>query len=96
MEKLVQPGQKVVVVPTLAGGQAVFLTPDALLRKGMTFEEQSRWRDADLLVIYRRPSYWPEGLEEWIRSKPPIAVRQRDGVWLSAIWCGPKGSCADR
>ncbi len=96
IERLVKPGQKVAVVPTLAGGQAAFLTPPALLRQGMTFEEQSRWRDADWLVVYRRPSYWPEGLEDWIRSKPPVAVRRRDGVWLAAIWCGPKGSCADR
>ncbi|MBI1322278.1 phospholipid carrier-dependent glycosyltransferase [bacterium] len=96
IERLVKPGEKVAVVPTLAGGQAAFLTPDALLRKGMTFEEQSRWRDAHWLVIYRRPSYWPEGLDDWIRSKPPVAVRQRDGVWLAAIWCGPKGSCEDR
>lgn len=96
MEKLVKPGQKVVVVPTLAGGQAAFLTPDELLRKGLIFEEQTRWQEADWLVIYRRPAYWPEGLEAWIRSKPPVEVRQRDGVWLAAIWCGPKGACADR
>jgi 4-amino-4-deoxy-L-arabinose transferase-like glycosyltransferase len=93
LETEITPGMRVAVVPTLAMGQAVFLTPAPLLRKGITFEDQSQWRKVDRIVVYRRPAYWPEGLETWIRSKRPIAVRERDGVWLAAIWCGPEGTC---
>jgi len=92
-EREAKPGQKIVVVPTLAIGQAAFLTPSSLLKKGIVFEEQANWREADWIIVYRRPSYWPEGFAEWLSSRRPIHERRRDGVWLAGVWCGPKGSC---
>ncbi len=95
-EREAKPGQKIVVVPTLAVGQAAFLTPPSLLKKGIMFEEQGKWREADWIIVYRRPTYWPEGFSDWFASQRPILTRQRDGVWLAGVWCGPKGSCASQ
>ena len=80
----------VALVPTLHMNQAVFLTPAAMIRTGRVFGDQSAWREADLLVVYRRQAYWPEGVAEWIKAHPPLAVRSRNGVWLAGIWPGPR------
>jgi 4-amino-4-deoxy-L-arabinose transferase-like glycosyltransferase len=90
LSPLLQSGEVVAVVPTLAQSQAAFLTPPWLMRQGRLFRDQGDWRDADWLIVYRRSSYWPQGLAEWIETRRPAATRSRDGVWLAGIWPGPK------
>jgi 4-amino-4-deoxy-L-arabinose transferase-like glycosyltransferase len=84
-----QPGQTAALVPTLHYIQtSASLTP-ALYRLQIRLLEQSAARQADWLVISRRTAYWPPEIPGLIDSKPPVAVRARQGVWLSGIWAGP-------
>lgn len=83
-------GTVTAVVPTLHANQAVFLTPTSMARTGAVFRDQSAWMEADMLIVYRREAYWPEGLAEWLKSHEPLALRKRGGVWLAGIWPGPR------
>ncbi len=85
-------GTRVAVVPTLHHVQAASLMTPELLAKGMTLEDQSSWREADLLVVYRRTAYWPEGLADHLAATKPLRLNSRQGVWLSGIWPGPGSS----
>lgn len=89
LEQELRPGESAALVPTLHGGQAIFSTPYDMLQSGRTLEDQSAWKNAGLIVVYRRTAYWPEGLADWIRETDPIVTRRRDGVWLSGLWPGP-------
>lgn len=83
-------GDAVAVVPTLHQNQAIFFTPLELMKQGDLFRDQSAWREARYLVVYRRQSYWPAEFEAWIESHEPISLRSRNGIWLGGIWPGPK------
>jgi hypothetical protein len=83
-------GEMVAVVPTLHSTQSLFFMPLESMKQGDLFRDQSAWRDAQFLVVYRRQSYWPDEFAEWIKTHEPISLRSRNGVWLAGIWPGPK------
>jgi len=83
-------GTVTAVVPTLHANQAVFITPAAIVRSGEIFRDQSAWQEADILVVYRRQAYWPEGLAQWLATHEPLVLRSRGGVWLAGVWPGPR------
>ena len=83
-------GEVVAVVPTLHSTQSLFFMPLESMKQGDLFRDQSAWRDAHFLVVYRRQSYWPDEFAEWIKTHEPISLRSRNGIWLAGIWPGPK------
>lgn len=89
------PGAQAALLPTLHHIQAPAIMTPELLAKKMTMGDQSRWREADLLVVYRRTAYWPEGLSEHLAATRPLRLNSRQGVWLSGIWPGPSATPED-
>lgn len=89
LESTIQPGEKVSLVPTLHRGQALFSTPVTMIQKEQFLQDQSEWQRSDLIVVYRRQAYWPDGLKEWLRETKPLMLRKRDGTWVSGLWPGP-------
>jgi hypothetical protein len=85
-------GDRVALVPTLHHVQAPSLMTPGLLSKGVALGDQSSWREAEFLVVYRRTSYWPEGFGAYLATVRPLRLNSRQGVWLSGIWPGPAAS----
>jgi 4-amino-4-deoxy-L-arabinose transferase-like glycosyltransferase len=79
-------GQTASLIPTLHHLQPqASMTPSLFLLQSDFLREADAPR-TDWLVVYRRPSYWNRDLPAMIGSGNPIAVRSRQGVWLSAVW----------
>lgn len=95
LAKQQKPGQQASLLPTLHRGQALFSTPYELLQREQMLKDQSDWKNSSLIVVYRREAYWPDGLKQWLEANRPIAIREREGQWLSGIWPGPAGKASN-
>lgn len=86
LAKRAAPGDTAAVIPTLHHVQpASMMTPGLLERQVRLVPREERARSGWLLIS-RRTAYWPEGLAEELAGKQPVAVRSRQGVWLSGLW----------
>jgi hypothetical protein len=86
---LAGPGDPAALAPTLAPGQGAAATTRALARLPVVLGDQEAAPDAEWIVVYRRKAYWTPEIRELVRS-PPVALRARQGVWLSGLWHRPR------
>jgi 4-amino-4-deoxy-L-arabinose transferase-like glycosyltransferase len=86
-----RPGSSAALVPTLYGQQGLLTTNRALARAGIFLQDEQEAPRAEWIVLSRRTAYWrPEILERLEKGRGTrIAVRARQGVWLSALWHFP-------
>lgn len=74
------------LVPTLYPGQGIASTTRAMARRPLLLGDQESAPQARWLVVSRRTAYWSKGLRERLSKGRVIAVRTRQGVWLSAVY----------
>lgn len=86
LARLVTPGEKVALTPTLAPSQGLVLTTRGLLKRDVTIADQEALPGADWAIIHRREAYWNEGVEALVRSTPPEAISGVQGIWTAGIW----------
>jgi 4-amino-4-deoxy-L-arabinose transferase-like glycosyltransferase len=92
LARLVAPGEKVALVPTLAPSQGAVLTSRGLLARGVVIADQEGLPDADWVIVHRREAYWGENVRTLVRSMSPAATSEIRGTWLSGIWkVNPRG-----
>ncbi|MGE3822554.1 MAG: ArnT family glycosyltransferase [Isosphaeraceae bacterium] len=89
------PGETAALVPTLYPGQGIMTTSRALASRDLILADQEAWTSADWLVVSRRSAYLPPELVEALQGATPVAVRARQGVWLSALYRRPGRSPAN-
>ncbi|MFO0907230.1 MAG: glycosyltransferase family 39 protein [Isosphaeraceae bacterium] len=89
---VVPDGGQVALVPTLYPGQGLASTTRAMAARKLLLGDQETVPQAGWLVVSRRTAYWPEGLAERLARGRRVATRERDGVWLAAIYQVPLGS----
>ncbi len=82
----VQPGETVALVPTLHHIQPVATLTPALVAKNVRLLDQSAFESANWLIVSRREAYWPPNLKARLSTMRPVAIRSRDGVWLSGLF----------
>jgi 4-amino-4-deoxy-L-arabinose transferase-like glycosyltransferase len=80
-----RPGEAAALVPTLHHVQATACLTPALKARQIELVDQAAAPRAAWIVVYRRTAYWPRDLAKLLGQKPPVAIRARQGVWLSAI-----------
>ena len=86
-----QPGSTASLVPTLYPQQGILTTNRALAKAGIILQDQQEGTRSEWVVLSRRTAYWrPEITERLERGEGErIAVRSRQGTWLSALWHFP-------
>jgi hypothetical protein len=94
LDQLAREGQHsstAALVPTLYMRQGLLTTNRALARAGIILQDQQEGTRAEWVVMSRRAAYLPRDVLERIQSGKGkrIAVRSRQGVWLSALWHFP-------
>jgi hypothetical protein len=83
-----RPGATAALVPTLYQQQGIMTTNRALARAGIILQDEEEAVRAEWVVLSRRTAYPRAEIKEQIarREGERIAVRSRQGVWLSALW----------
>jgi 4-amino-4-deoxy-L-arabinose transferase-like glycosyltransferase len=84
------PGDRAALVPSLYPGQGLVSTTRPMIRRSLILEDETSAAVADWVVVSRRSAYWKP---EWIARLGEgrrVAVRARQGVWLSGLWQFPK------
>jgi 4-amino-4-deoxy-L-arabinose transferase-like glycosyltransferase len=86
-----QSGSTAALVPTLYAQQGILTTNRALAKAGIILQDEHEGTRAEWVVLSRRTAYWrPEITERLERGEGQrIAVRSRQGTWLSALWHFP-------
>jgi 4-amino-4-deoxy-L-arabinose transferase-like glycosyltransferase len=86
-----QSGDTAALVPTLYAHQGLLTTNRALARAGILLQDQHEGARAEWLVLSRRTAYWRPEIAKRLLSGggKRVAVRSRQGVWLSALWHFP-------
>jgi 4-amino-4-deoxy-L-arabinose transferase-like glycosyltransferase len=86
-----RPGASAALVPTLYPGQGILTTNRALARRKIILGDEQEATRAEWVVASRRMAYWRPDIRDRLAagSGEPVAVRTREGVWLSAIWHFP-------
>ena len=86
-----QPEATAALVPSLYPQQGLLTTNRALARVGIFLQDDQEAARAEWIVLSRRTAYWrPEVLERLENGHGQrIAIRARQGVWLSALWHFP-------
>ncbi len=86
-----QPEATAALVPSLYPQQGLLTTNRALARVGIILQDEQEAARAEWIVLSRRTAYWrPEVLERLEKGRGQrIAIRARQGVWLSALWHFP-------
>jgi hypothetical protein len=84
-------GATAALAPTLYPGQGILTTNRALARRNVILRDEDEGLRAEWLVLSRRTAYWHTQLIERLRNGDGrlVAVRSRQGVWLSALWHFP-------
>jgi 4-amino-4-deoxy-L-arabinose transferase-like glycosyltransferase len=84
-------GASAALVPSLYPQQGVLTTTAALARRDVILQDDSAAPRAEWLVLSRRTAYWrPELLARLSDGTGRrVLTRQRQGVWLSALWHFP-------
>jgi 4-amino-4-deoxy-L-arabinose transferase-like glycosyltransferase len=97
-----QPGESAAMTPTLARWQGARSTPRALFerQRPLILGDQEAEPSADWVVVWRRTAYWNDEARRLVAEGKPVAVRARQGVWLSALYrrdrAGPSENGAGR
>jgi 4-amino-4-deoxy-L-arabinose transferase-like glycosyltransferase len=88
----IQPGATAALVPTLYPGQGILTTTAALVRRDVVLQDGEAARGSEWLVVSRRQAYWKPELTARLESGmgERICTRNRQGVWLSALWHFPR------
>jgi 4-amino-4-deoxy-L-arabinose transferase-like glycosyltransferase len=86
-----QPGSTAALVPTLYPQQGVLTTNRALAKAGIILQDEHEGTRAEWVVLSRRTAYWRAEITERLErgEGERIAVRSRQGTWLSALWHFP-------
>jgi len=90
------PEAAAALVPTLYPGQGIATTTRSMAQRRLILGDQEAAPRARWLVVSRRTAYWPEGLRERLGRGRLVAVRSRQGVWLSAVYDAGEGLRNDR
>jgi 4-amino-4-deoxy-L-arabinose transferase-like glycosyltransferase len=80
------PDAPAALVPTLYPGQGVTTTTRPMARRPILLGDQESAPRAAWLVVSRRTAYWPGGLPERLARGRAVALRARQGVWLSGVF----------
>ena len=88
-----QPGSTAALVPTLYPQQGILTTNRALAKAGIILQDEHEGTRAEWVVLSRRTAYWRTEITERLErgEAERIAVRSRQGIWLSALWHFPRG-----
>ncbi len=73
------------LVPTLAPDQGKFATTRRLVRIPLVVGDGDAASAADYLLVARRTAYWSAAVRDRLARDQWVAVRSRQGVWLSAL-----------
>ena len=79
------PDQTAALVPTLAPNQGKIATTRRLARIPVVIDDADGAPTADFLVVSRRSAYWSDVVRERLAADEWVAVRSRQGVWLSVL-----------
>lgn len=88
-----EPGEAVVLIPSLHSGHAPYLTSVALREKGVgvVSADDPVARDARLALLFHRGGYLVDPLPRWILKEGKVVAEvSRDGVWLARVYRLPK------
>ncbi len=85
LSRLARPDDPAALAPTLAPGQGVVATTPAMAQLPVILQDEQAAGSAEWVVVYRRKAYWKPEIRELVRT-PPVAIRSRQGVWLSGLW----------
>lgn len=94
-----EPGEPVVLIPSLHSGHAPYLTSAALREKGVAIvsADDPAARDARLALLFHRGGYLVDPLPRWILEKGRVVAEvARDGVWLARVYRLPENGSARR
>jgi 4-amino-4-deoxy-L-arabinose transferase-like glycosyltransferase len=81
------PDASAALVPTLYAGQGALTTTAALRRlHGSILQDETAAMQSDWVVVYRRTAYWSTALRNRLAPRRPLALRSRQGVWISGLW----------
>jgi 4-amino-4-deoxy-L-arabinose transferase-like glycosyltransferase len=86
-----EPGRSAALAPTLYPGQGLLTTTARLVRKDILLKDEAAAADAEWLLVSRRWAYWSPTLRARLAQPGGVrvATRERQGVWLSALWRFP-------
>ena len=89
-----QAGTTAALVPTLYPNQGVMTTNRALVKAGIILQDEEEAGRAEWIVLSRRTAYPRAEIKEQLAKRVGrrIAVRSRQGVWLSALWHYPSAA----
>lgn len=81
-------GDPAALAPTLYPGQGLMTVTRPLARRNVLLRDEDSVRTARWIVVSRRSAYWKPDLRARLASGTGrlVAVRARQGVWLSALW----------
>jgi 4-amino-4-deoxy-L-arabinose transferase-like glycosyltransferase len=88
----IRPGARAALAPTLYQGQGILTTTAALVRRDVVLQDDEAAKGSEWVVISRRRAYWKPDLTARLESGmgQRIFTRNRQGVWLSALWHFPR------
>jgi 4-amino-4-deoxy-L-arabinose transferase-like glycosyltransferase len=91
LETVAKPGDVIVLEPSLHEAMPLGYTTPALAQKGLRIvaESSARPRPASWVLVFRREAYWSPEVRALTLNRRPVALRSRQGVWLSGLWPGP-------
>ena len=84
-----RPETAVALVPTLYPGQGIATTTREMARTDVLLGDEDLAGRARLVVVSRREAYWSPAFRDRLGRGKRVATRERDGVWLSAIYSLP-------
>ncbi len=88
----IRPGATAALVPTLYEGQGILTTTASLVRRDVVLHDGEAASASEWVVVSRRRAYWNPDLTARLESGigQRVYTRNRQGVWLSAIWHFPR------
>ncbi len=88
----IRPGARAALAPTLYPGQGTLTTTAALVRRDVVLQDDEAAKGSEWVVVSRRRAYWKPDLTARLESGmgQRVFTRNRQGVWLSAIWYFPR------
>jgi len=87
----IRPGASAALAPTLYPGQGILTTTGPLVRREVVLQDDAAAIESEWVVLSRRQAYWRPELTARLGSGTGqrIFTRNRQGVWLSALWHFP-------
>lgn len=84
-----RPNDSAALAPTLAPDQGKVATTGTLARLPVVLADEDAAGSAEWIVVTRRTAYWRPEVRALVEEATPVAVRTRQGVWLSGLWHRP-------